>query len=91
MRPEHRLATCMSEAEVEGFLAALASAAEAVELNFLWRPQLRDPADELMFEAAVNGHAEALVTHNLRDFYPAAGIFGIRVMTPAALLKELRQ
>lgn len=91
MRPEHRLATGMSEGEVEGFLAALASAAEAVELNFLWRPQLRDPADELMLEAAVNGHAEALVTHNLRDFHPAAGTFGIRVITPAALLKELRQ
>ena len=63
LRPEQRLATGMNPEDVEGFLAAFASAAEPVELNFLWRPQLRDPADELMLEAAVNGQAEALVTH----------------------------
>ena len=89
MRPEHRLATGMNVQEVEGFLAALASAAEAVELNFLWRPQLRDPADELMLEAAVNGYADALVTHNVRDFLPAIQTFGLNVLTPAALLEEL--
>lgn len=91
MRPEHRLATGMKERDVEGFLAAFASAAEPVELNFLWRPQLSDPSDELMLEAAVNGQAHAIVTHNIRDFQPATGAFGIRVMTPAALLKELKK
>lgn len=89
MRPEQRLATDMNEQEVEGFLAALASAAEPVELNFLWRPQLRDPADELMLEAAVNGNADALVTHNVRDFMPVTQTFGLKVLTPATLLKEL--
>ena len=41
---------------------------EPVETHFMWRPQLRDPADELVLEAAVNGRAEALVTFNRRDF-----------------------
>jgi hypothetical protein len=41
----------MNPEDVEGFLAAFGSAAEPVDLNFLWRPQLRDPADELMLEA----------------------------------------
>lgn len=91
MRPEQRLVTGMDEKDVTGFLAALASAAEPVELNFLWRPQLGDPADELMLEAAVNGHADALVTHNVRDFQAATGAFGIRILTPAMLLKELRK
>jgi hypothetical protein len=36
-------------------LFALASVAEPVELNFLYRPQPWDPADELILEAAVNG------------------------------------
>jgi hypothetical protein len=44
-RPEQQLATGMNSKDVEGFLAAFASATEPVELNFLWRPQLRDPAD----------------------------------------------
>src|ERR1039458_5499035 len=65
LRPEQRLATGMNSEDVEGFLSAFASAAEPVELNFLWRPQLRDPADELMLEAAVNSRAEALEIHAL--------------------------
>lgn len=90
LRAEQRLATGMSEAEVGGFLAAFASAAEAVEVHFQWRPQLADPADELVLEAAINGGADALVTHNVADFSAAAARFGLRVVTPGELLKELK-
>jgi len=89
LRSEQRLATGMSPEDVEEFLAAFASAAEPVELNFYWRPQLRDPADELMLEAAVNGRAEALVTHNVGDFQSATARFGVRTLTPGACLKEI--
>lgn len=90
-RPENRLATGMSEEDVEEFLAALASAAEPVEINFRWRPQLKDPKDELVLETAVNGRAEALVTHNVRDFEPAARLFGLRILLPRDVLKELER
>lgn len=89
LRAEQRLATGMNEADVEGFLSALAAAAEPVEISFRWRPQLRDPADELMLEAAVNGRAKAIVTHNVTDFEPASSRFGVRILTPAQLLKEI--
>ena len=89
LRPEHRLATGMSESDVAGFLAAFASASEPVEVHFMWRPQLSDPADELILEAAVNGQAAAIVTHNVRDFHPAQQLFGVPVKTPAQVLKEL--
>ena len=88
-RPENRLATGMSEEDVEELLAALVSAAEPVEINFRWRPQLKDPQDELVLEAAVNGRAEALVTHDVRDFESAAGLFGLRILLPRDVLKEL--
>ena len=42
-----------------------------------------------LLEAAVNGYADALVTHNVRDFLPAMQAFGLNVLTPAALLEEL--
>jgi putative PIN family toxin of toxin-antitoxin system len=89
-RPEHRLATGMSEQDVEDFLAELASAAEPVEVSFRWRPQLKDPKDELVLEVAVNGQAEALVTHNAADFEPVALTFGLRVLLPRDLLKEIK-
>lgn len=89
LRPEHRLATGLSEDDVERVLAALASAAEPVEVYFRWRPQLRDPADELVLEAAVNGRADALVTHNARYFAPAAKLFELRVLTPQQCLQEI--
>lgn len=91
LRAEHRLVTGMTPADIAGFLAAFASAAEGVEVHFQWRPQLRDPADELVLEAAVNGRAVALVTHNVADFRSAASRFGIPVWTPATLLEELSE
>ena len=90
LRPEHRLATGLSEEDVERVLAVLASAAEPVEVYFRWRPQLRDPADELVLEAAVNGRADALVTHNVRHFAPAAQRFELRVLTPHQCLQEIK-
>jgi putative PIN family toxin of toxin-antitoxin system len=89
-RPENRLATSMGDADIDGFLAAFASAAEGVEVNFRWRPLLKDPNDELVLEAAVNGRADALVTHNLGDFRAAARMFNLRVLLPRELLKELK-
>jgi len=76
---------------VDGFLAELAGCILPVEIRFVWRPQLTDPDDEMVLEAAVNGQAAAIVTHNRRDFEPAAERFGIRVSSPAQLLQQLRQ
>src|SRR5262249_2664837 len=89
LRPEQRLATGMSEEDVAGFLSAFASAAQAVNVYFQWRPQLTHPSDEMVLEAAICGSAGILVTHNVGDFDVVPGRFGIRVVTPGELLKEL--
>lgn len=89
-RPDQRLAHGFGLDDLDRFLSGFAAACAPVEVSFRWRPQLGDPNDEMVLEAAVNGGADALVTHNVRDFAKAAATFGLRVLRPGDLLKELR-
>lgn len=82
-RPEQRAATGLDAAATERVLAALASVLVPVEVHFRWRPQLADPADEMVLEAAVGGTADAIVTFNRRDFSGPSERFGIEVLAPA--------
>jgi putative PIN family toxin of toxin-antitoxin system len=87
---EHRLASGLSEREVEVFLDAVLAMAEPVKTHFLWRPQLRDPGDEMVLEAAVNGRANALVTFNVRDFGTVPARFGIELMVPREAIGRIK-
>lgn len=88
-RPEHLAATGLSLTETGRFLDGLAALVTPVTPHFLWRPQLRDPDDEMVLEAAVNGRANAIVTFNQRDFLPAASGFGIGVERPSDMIRRL--
>jgi predicted nucleic acid-binding protein len=68
--------------ELEIILGILADRLQPAEINFRWRPQLRDPNDEMVLECAVNAGAKAIVTFNQRDFLPAATQFGLEVIPP---------
>lgn len=87
-RKPHLEAAGLTPSDVTVFLDALASFVKPVPIHFLWRPQLRDPADELVLEAAVNGRADALISFNLRHFMHAAQGFGLRVSNPGYLLQN---
>ena len=87
--PAQRIASGLSETEVETIIAALCAVAEPVETRFLWRPQLRDPADEMVLEAAINGAADALVTFNRQDFGQVPARFGIALLSPREALRRL--
>jgi len=87
---EHRLAAGLSEREVEIFLDAVLAMAEPVKTHFLWRPQLRDPGDEMVLEAAVNGRANGLVTFNVRDFGTVPARFGVGLMVPREAIGRIK-
>jgi putative PIN family toxin of toxin-antitoxin system len=89
-RPEHQLVHGLTPAAVDEFLAEMAALIEPVEVHFQWRPQSRDPNDEMVLEAAINGGADALVTYNVNDFVGAAARFRILVLTPAELLRKVK-
>src|ERR1700690_1060626 len=79
---EHRREAGLSSRQVDLFLDAIVAMAEPVLTHFLWRPQLRDPNDEMVLEAAVNGRADAVVTFNVRHYGTAASQFGVEVLLP---------
>jgi predicted nucleic acid-binding protein len=87
---EHRLAAGLDLDQVGIFIDAVLAMVEPVETHFIWRPQLRDPADEFVLEAAVNGQAAAIVTFNRRDFGGVPAGFGIDVLTPAEAIRRIR-
>lgn len=89
-RPEHRLAHRLSLEQVDEFLAELAAVIEPVDVHFQWRPQGRDPNDEMVLEAAINGQADAVVTYNIADFAGPAERFKIAVIPPPVLLKKVK-
>jgi hypothetical protein len=74
----------LSDAETNAVPDTLVAVSTPIQLRFLWRPQLKDPADEMVLETAVNGSASRQVTLNLRHFGQAASKFGIMTMTPAS-------
>jgi predicted nucleic acid-binding protein len=86
---EHQLASGLSRDEVEIFVEAVVAMCDPVESHFIWRPQLRDPGDELVLEAAVNGRADAIVTFNQRDFGDTPQRFGIELLTSAQALRRI--
>jgi putative PIN family toxin of toxin-antitoxin system len=88
---EHRLASGLSMREVDVFITALIALTEPVETHFLWRPQLRDPGNEMVLEASVNGRADALVTFNLRDFGAAPSRFGVELLLPREAIGRIRK
>ena len=89
-RPEHRLVHGLGIEAIDEFLAELAALIEPVEVHFQWRPQSKDPNDEMVLEAAINGRADALVTYNVADFAGAAERFRIPVLRPAELLRKIK-
>lgn len=86
LRPEQLLAAGVKPHEILNLLDVLAGVVQRVEIQFLWRPQLRDPNYDLVLEVAVNGQGLGqevnILSFNQRDFLPQALKFGVAVLTP---------
>ena len=87
-RKETLSATGHTLEDVSAVMGALAAIAEGVDISFRTRPMLADAGDEMVLEAALNGNAEAIVTHNVKDFGPALKL-GMAIATPGEIVRRL--
>lgn len=90
-RPEQRKVHGISPRDLELLMLDLARLIEPVEVHFRWRPQLRDADDEMVLEAAINGRADGLVTHNRKDFLHVSRDLKVRIFSPAEAIKEMNR
>lgn len=88
-RPEHLRAAGATRDNIDAILDALVAVGTPVIPNFTWRPELSDPADEMVLATAVNGEADFIATFNLTHLRHGAHKFGIRVVRPLEALSIL--
>jgi predicted nucleic acid-binding protein len=88
LRPENLERAQATHAEIERLIDAVIAQSETVDIAFLWRPSLKDPADEMVLDTAVNGRADRIITFNLTD-YSGAERFGIAVSRPGPAWRSL--
>ena len=78
--------TALSEKEIDDILDFVISNSNRWQIYYLWRPQLKDPGDDMVLELAVTADCNYIITYNVSDF---KGIedFGIKAITPKEFLK----
>jgi predicted nucleic acid-binding protein len=79
-----------THAERTNMLRALAASGKWVTVYYGWRPNLPDEGDNHLFELAVAGNAEAIVTFNKKDLTQGQLLWPrLQILTPAECLEAL--
>lgn len=91
LRPQHVAASGKTLSDAEAVILLLEAIATPVIVMLKPRPLSQDPNDDMVMDVAINGHADFVVTNNVRDFEPATERFGIPVLTPREFLIALRR
>ena len=71
----------LTKKEIDDILDFVISKSNRWDIYYLWRPQLKDPADDMVLELAVRANCNYIITYNINDFKGIEN-FGIEVMTP---------
>jgi putative PIN family toxin of toxin-antitoxin system len=78
----------LKEKEIDDILDFVISKANHWQIYYLWRPQLKDPGDDMVLELAVTANCEYIVTYNLNDF-KGSEKFGVKAITPKEFLQKI--
>jgi putative PIN family toxin of toxin-antitoxin system len=78
----------LSESQIDDVLDFVCAQAKHHKIYYLWRPILKDPADDFVLELAVKSQAR-IITWNINDFKRALTM-GVVVQTPREFLDFLK-
>ena len=91
-RPKSLQAFGLEREDVVKFLRYIAYVGEKCDPRFLFRPNLRDEADNMFVELAVTSNSKYLVTSNIKDYENSDLITdNFHLVTPAEFVKNWRQ
>lgn len=87
---EEIIAKCpLTTEEISALLASLMSVSEWIYIYYLWRPNLKDEADNHLIELAVAGNAQIIATHNVKDFQNAELLFpNLSILKPEEIIRS---
>ena len=91
LRPQHITASGKTPEDVEAVISFLEAIETPVAIMVKYRPLCQDANDDMVMDVAINGHADAVVTNNVKDFAAAADRFGIPALIPGDFLDVLRK
>ncbi|MCA6613908.1 MAG: putative toxin-antitoxin system toxin component, PIN family, partial [Pseudanabaena sp.] len=58
----------LTKQEIFTLIDAFMSVCQWIDIYYLWRPNLRDEADNHLIELAIAGNAQIIATKNIKDF-----------------------
>jgi len=90
-RPKSLKAFELEREDVVKFLRYIAFVGEKFDPRFLFRPNLKDEADNMFVELAITSNSKYLVTSNIKDYKDSDLILNdFQLVTPAEFVKEWR-
>jgi putative PIN family toxin of toxin-antitoxin system len=76
----------LNEKEIDDILDYVIKIANRWQIYYLWRPQLKDPGDDMVLELAVTASCKYIITYNQKDFKKAEK-FGVISIPPKEFLQ----
>ena len=88
-REEIKAKCSLSQEEIQDLLAAFLSVCGWVTIYYLWRPNLKDEADNHLIELAIAGNAGSIITNNTKDFRKAELLFpNLSILKPEDFIRS---
>lgn len=79
----------LTKQEIFTLLDAFMGVCQWIDIYYLWRPNLRDEADNHLIELAIAGNAQIIATKNIKDFLNSDLIFpNLSILKPEQIIRR---